>query len=107
MDYIYDIVLNFQNNYYDFYEWQKEDKIINIKKIPIYKISTKEYIDIKNYQTIIEKNTIPKQNKMFLLTNGIEAMGIIIDNSGKVLKKVVYYLMNQMKSLKIKIILEK
>ena len=33
MEYIYDIVLNFQDNYYDFYEWQKKDKIIPIKVI--------------------------------------------------------------------------
>ena len=33
MDYIYDIVLNFQNEYYDFFEWKSTDKVINIKKI--------------------------------------------------------------------------
>ena len=30
MDYIYDIVLNFNDDYYEFYEWKQEDKIINI-----------------------------------------------------------------------------
>ena len=46
MDYIYDIVLNFNDDYYEFYEWKQEDKIINIKKIPIYKIPTNKYLDI-------------------------------------------------------------
>ncbi len=32
MEYVYDIVLNFRDKYYDFYEWNKKDKIINIKK---------------------------------------------------------------------------
>ena len=36
MDYIYDIVLNFQNNYYEFYEWKTSDKIINVKKMLVY-----------------------------------------------------------------------
>ena len=27
MDYIYDIVLNFNDDYYEFYEWKQEDKI--------------------------------------------------------------------------------
>ena len=36
MDYIYDIVLNFQNDYYDFYEWKQSNKIINVKKIIIF-----------------------------------------------------------------------
>lgn len=87
MDYIYDIVLNFHEQYYDFYEWKPSDKIINIKRIPIYKISTKDYINIKNNEVTLERNTIPKTNKIFLITSGIEVMGIFIDNSGKVLKK--------------------
>lgn len=87
MDYIYDIVLNFHEQYYDFYEWKPSDKIINIKRIPIYKISTKDYINIKNNEVTLERNTIPKTNKIFLITSGIEVMGIYIDNSGKVLKK--------------------
>ncbi len=87
MDYIYDIVLNFQDEYYDFYEWQPTDKIVNIKRIPIYKIGTKDYLNIKNNSVTIERNTLAKQNKIFLITNGIEVMGIMVDSSGKVIKK--------------------
>ena len=86
MDYIYDIVLNFQEQYYDFYEWQPSDKIINIKRIPIYKITTNDYLNIKNNYVIIDKSTIPKPSKILLLTNEIEVMGILLDNYGKVLK---------------------
>ncbi len=87
MDYIYDIVLNFKEKYYDFYEWHKTDKLINIKKVPIYKISTKDYLKIKNNIVRIDRNSLPKNNKMFLITSGIEVMGILIDNKGKVIKK--------------------
>ena len=87
MEYVYDIVLNFQDKYYEFYEWRKKDKIINIKKIPIYKITNKDYLNIKNNNISIIKNTLPKPNKMFLLTNGKEVIGILIDNIGKILKK--------------------
>ena len=38
MEYIYDIVLNFNDCYYEFYEWNSKDKIINVKKIPVYRI---------------------------------------------------------------------
>ena len=37
MEYVYDIVLNFMDKYYDYYEWKKKDRIINIKKIPLFK----------------------------------------------------------------------
>ena len=87
MDYVYDIVLNFQKEYYEFYEWKSSDKIINVEKIPIYKISTKDYLNIKNNEVTINKDSIPKKNKMFLLTSGIEIIGIIINNNGKVIKK--------------------
>lgn len=87
MEYIYDIVLNYQEQYYDFYEWLKTDRITNIKKIPIYKVENKNYLDIKNNQVIIERNTLPKKDKRFLITSGVEVMGLLIDNNGKVLKK--------------------
>ena len=85
MNYVYDIILNFQDKYYDFYEWFPKDKIINIKKMPIFKISNKDYLCIKNNTVVLEKNTI--KNKLFLLTSGIEVMGIMQDEQGKVIKK--------------------
>lgn len=87
MDYIYDIVLNFQDEYYDFYEWHPNDKIINVKRVPIYKISNKDYLCIKNNEVTIDKSNIPKQNKIILLTSGIEVMAILMDSTGKVIKK--------------------
>ena len=82
MGYGYDIVLNFQNDYYEFYEWDKKDKIINVKKIIIYKINSNDYLRIKNNEIRIDMNSLPRNNKMFLLTNGIEVMGILIGKEG-------------------------
>lgn len=87
MEYIYDIVLNFHEQYYEFYEWKTTDKIINIKKIPIYKVTTKDYLNLKNENTTIDRLSLPKNNKMFLITNGIEVLGLLLDTSGNVIKK--------------------
>lgn len=89
MDYIYDIILNFQDHYYEFYEWHKEDKIINIQKVPIYKITTKNYLTIKNNYVTIDTNSLFGNKKivMLLLTDGLEVMGIFLNSQGKVLKK--------------------
>lgn len=38
MTFVYDIYVNFQTVCYDFYEWNKKDKITHIKKIPIFEI---------------------------------------------------------------------
>ena len=56
MTYIYDILLNFNEEYYDFFDWNKNDKILHIKKIPIYKISDKELIEILNNKIIFDKS---------------------------------------------------
>ena len=87
MDYIYDIVLNFQDEYYDFYEWKQTDKIINIKKILIYKTNDKNYLDLKYNEIILDNEKIPLSTKMFLITNEKEVMGILLDKEGKIKKR--------------------
>ena len=87
MDYIYDIILNFQNNYYDFYEWKTKDRLINVKKILVYKISDEDYLNLKYNDVIIDVQHLPKQTKMLLVTNGNEVMGILLDQLGKVTKR--------------------
>lgn len=48
MNYIYDVVLNFRKEYYEFYDWNKNDNIYHMRKIPIIKISSKQLLEIKN-----------------------------------------------------------
>lgn len=48
MNYIHNIVLNFNENLYEYYEWETSDKIIHIKKIPIFKVNKNDYFNIKN-----------------------------------------------------------
>ena len=87
MDYIYDVVLNFQNNYYEFYEWKQTDKIINVKKILVYLVNNQDYLNLKYNDVVISKKTLPKQIKMFLVTNGIEVMGVLLNQEGKIVKR--------------------
>ena len=48
MNYIYDLLLNFNENIYEFYDWNKTDNIKHIKKIPIFKIDSKKNETIKD-----------------------------------------------------------
>ena len=61
MNYIYDVYLNLNEILYDFFDWNKNDKIIHIKKIPVFKIE--EEILIK-----LITNTV-KVNNEFLSKN--------------------------------------
>lgn len=97
MTYIYDIYLNFQKEIIEFFEWEKEDKIINIKKIPLYKITTKELKKIIHYKckifniNEIENKTIIKGKDSFikqccLLTDGEEVLAIRLNKNKEIYK---------------------
>ena len=49
MNFIYDIVLNFNKEYYYFFEWSRKDNVINIKKIPFF------LIDYQTFKIFREK----------------------------------------------------
>ena len=90
MNYIYDIVLNFQDNYYNFFEWKRDDKIRNIPKISLYKVTDEDIINLKyNKVKVTEEfiNRIKEDNKkykkiMCLVSNGKIALGLLFNNDG-------------------------
>ena len=69
MNYIYDILLNFNDNYFDFYDWNKSDNITEVKKIPIFKITSEDMYKIKNNYVIFDnefKSKIKNQTDYFI-----------------------------------------
>ena len=47
MKYVYDIILNFNDKFYEFYEWNESDNVDYIKKIPVFKVSNNVIRDLK------------------------------------------------------------
>ena len=95
MNYIYDIVLNFQNNYYQFFEWNRTDKIKNINKISVYHVSDQDILDLTNNKIIIDNtflNKLKDDNKknkklMCLVSNQSQTIGLLFSNDGVLLKR--------------------
>ena len=95
MNYIYDIVLNFQNNYYQFFEWNRTDKIKNINKIAVYHVSEQDILDLTNNKIIIDNtflNKLKEDNKknkklMCLVSNQTQTIGLLFSNDGVLLKR--------------------
>ena len=96
MSYIYDILLNFNDELYDFYEWNKKDSITHIKKIPILKINSKQINDIILNNIILDTEFLKKienktetysKNKIIkysiLLTDGFKVIALNIANKIK------------------------
>ncbi|MBQ4584368.1 MAG: hypothetical protein IJA94_05730 [Bacilli bacterium] len=61
MNYYYDFILNFNKErepYYNFYEWEKDDDLVKIKKIPIFRVEEKVLISLFIYEGKIDVNWI-------------------------------------------------
>ena len=58
MKYVYDIILNFNENLYDFFEWNENDNVDYIKKVPIFKVSQTVMRDLVNCKVKIDKKFI-------------------------------------------------
>lgn len=70
MNYIYDILINFNEKLYDFFEWNLNDNIEHIKKIPIFKIDNYAFNDILNNEIVFEDEfKIQIFNKTEIFTN--------------------------------------
>lgn len=94
-NYIYDIILNFQDNYYNFFEWKREDQIRNIPKISLYRVSDEDIIILKYNKVKVSQdfiNKIKEDNKKYkkilcLVSNGKIALGLLFAQDGTLKKR--------------------
>lgn len=54
MNYIYDILVNYKKEVYDVYDWNKEDQILNLRKIPIIKVEEKVLYDLMYKKVVVD-----------------------------------------------------
>lgn len=99
MNYYYDVLLNFQDEYYMFYEWDEEDNIEFIKKIPLIHVDTQIISDAmvkvievnKEFLESILNKTKLKQNKSLeyacILSDGKNSVALEFNKQGLVINK--------------------
>lgn len=99
MNYYYDILLNFEDEYCMFYEWDKCDNIEFIKKIPLYHVDNKVYKDFltkkikvdTNFLSNIFNKTKLKQSKVLkyacIFGDGKNAIAIEFNDDGTLISK--------------------
>jgi len=100
MDYIYDIILNFNKNLYEFFEWKSNDNVINVRKIPVLKVDNDIYLDLRKNNVQVSEETLNSLKKSFslyneriegnvicLITNGTSAFGVMFNNLGWLIKR--------------------
>lgn len=101
MTYIYDIILNFNSIFYEFYEWDSKDNLTFIKKIPIIKVESNFINDILTKKVVIddpivleitnkcEITSCKKNNKIkyaSLFTDSLKVVGVILNNKKQIVK---------------------
>lgn len=96
MNYIYDIILNFNEVLYDFFDWNKNDKIIRIKKVPIFKVLEEDLINIISNIINIDINLIKNKTELYnfnckkncaLFTDSNNIIALEFDDRGNSIKK--------------------
>ena len=99
MNFIYDIVLNFNKDYYNFFEWNAKDNIINIKKIPLFIVSNEVFNNMKYDNVTVSKNFIDYINEKTytfnkqkigpscLVSNSKEVIGLLFNDNGYLIKR--------------------
>ena len=99
MNYYYDVLLNFQDNYYMFYEWDEQDNLEFAKKIPLFHVDSLMVSDAiskifevdTEFLKQIENKTKLKQNKVLkyacIISDGKNSIALEFNDSGKIINK--------------------
>lgn len=60
MNFIYDILVNFNENLYDFYDWNDSDNINHIRKIPLFRVESEVLKNFIDYNVKIDSEFLKK-----------------------------------------------
>lgn len=116
MNYIYDILLNLNDSAYDFYEWNLNDPIVHIRKVPIFRVSCEQLLGLKQNKFEVKESFLKKiENKteeftnrsvekishLFLVTDMHTAMAFSLNNHGISVKRSMLLVDEEMEVLEI------
>lgn len=84
MNYIYDIYLNLNEVLYDFFDWNKNDKLIHIKKIPIFKVSEEKFKMLVHNSIKFDSDfviSVYKKTEVWNISQSIDFCALFSDNN--------------------------
>ena len=114
MNYIYDIYLNLNEILFDFFDWNKNDKLTHIKKIPVFKVNEEIIKTLVHNQININEDTLlqiynkteiwnmnGKINYCALFSDSNSILAIEFNKSGKSIKKSFLFIDEELEVLEI------
>lgn len=102
MNYVYDILSNFNQELYDFYDWDKNDNFTHLRKVPSFRVSKEVLVDlmfkkvkikgnllklIKDKTQVFTKEGVDVIEYCFIVSDSVNALGVILDEDGVVYKR--------------------
>lgn len=99
MNYYYDVTLNFDlENVWEFYEWEKDDVLTFVKKIPLFRVSFETISDFLRYhiqmnsdfvKEIAYKTTVSDSKEQiyaaFLMSDTKNTLAVLLNEEGEVI----------------------
>ena len=102
MNYVYDILSNFNQELYDFYDWDKNDNFTHLRKVPSFRVSKEVLLDlmfkkvkikgnllklIKDKTQVFTKEGVDVIEYCFIVSDSVNALGVILDEDGIIYKR--------------------
>lgn len=99
MNYYYDIILNFDmDSIWEFYEWEKTDPFVYVKKIPLFRVDYDTMLDFLTYHIQVKQEFLKEiQGKVsvrnpeeemeyaFLMSDTKNSLAVMLNEEGKVI----------------------
>ena len=60
MSYIYDVLANFSECFFEFFDWNDDDNIVHIKRLPVLKVGFEFFNKVKYHDVIVSKDLLDK-----------------------------------------------
>lgn len=87
MNYTYNVTVNFNESFINFYEWNENDNITRLNKTLLYEVDMKTYHDILNKNIIVDKNfldTLIITNYTCIFTTEVDAICVKFNLDGTI-----------------------
>ncbi len=56
MIYVYDVLVNLNEEMYDFYDWDESDDYVHVRRVPLFKVSFNQYSDLVNRKVKVSED---------------------------------------------------
>lgn len=102
MNYVYDILVNLNEEVYDFYDWEETDNFVHVRRVPLFKLSHEDYInvgykkvklkeelllEIKDKTQVFSSRNIEIIPYSMIVSDGISAIMLEFDERGYTSRK--------------------